>query len=164
MPLVSKNLTILQKEYLFSNSQLLNGIRKGGTIQGRKCANTRSGTNISPSYKETSFCSKWVHDRDTKYSFVLYLKSKPKEGRVPTFVKKRLSSYIILLHSFSILHSIEAVAWNILNSGYQNWWILCHLNVEEDLVHLFFLCPFSISCWWSLQIIVPNSIDTFYIL
>ena len=112
LPLVSSNLTILQKGYPFSDSQLLKGaIRKGGTIQGRKCANTRSGTNISPSYKEKSFCSKWVHDRDTKYSFVLYLKSKPKEGHVPIFVKKRLSSYIILLHSFfSILHPMESVA------------------------------------------------------
>ena len=138
MSLVSRNLTILQKGYPFSDSQLLKGaIRKGGTIQGRKCANTRSGTNTSPSYKEKSFCSKWVHDRDTKYSFVLYLKSKPKEGHVPIFVKKRLSSYIILLHSFflSILHPMESVAWNILKFGHHNRWKLhCYFLVKNIFI------------------------------
>jgi len=34
--------------------------------------------------------------------------------------------------------------------------VLCHANVEEDLIHLFLHCPFSISYWWSLQVIVPK--------
>ena len=41
--------------------------------------------------------------------------------------------------------------------------VLCFLAVEEDLSHLFFHCPFSIACWGILQIVVPNTLDTFQV-
>lgn len=28
--------------------------------------------------------------------------------------------------------------------------VLCHLNTEENLMHLFFHCPFSMCCWNTL--------------
>ena len=42
--------------------------------------------------------------------------------------------------------------------------VLCHLNVEEYLTHLFLHCPFSIACWWSLQVTMPNSTNIFQIM
>jgi hypothetical protein len=35
----------------------------------------------------------------------------------------------------------------------------CTLNVEEDLLHLFFHCPFAASCWFLLHLIIPNCDD-----
>lgn len=35
--------------------------------------------------------------------------------------------------------------------------VFCALNVEEDLVHLLFHCPFSMACWYSLHVLVLNS-------
>ena len=37
--------------------------------------------------------------------------------------------------------------------------VFCLLNVEEDLLHLFFHCPFSQACWFSLNVFLPNSDD-----
>ena len=37
--------------------------------------------------------------------------------------------------------------------------VLCHCNVEEDLAHLLFHCPFSLACWPILQLVLPNSTD-----
>ncbi|PNT72958.1 hypothetical protein BRADI_2g51465v3 [Brachypodium distachyon] len=36
---------------------------------------------------------------------------------------------------------------------------LCLLNVLEDCDHLFFTCPFSVSCWGSLDIYWDMSMD-----
>ena len=41
--------------------------------------------------------------------------------------------------------------------------VLCFLAVEENLAHLFFHCPFSITCWGILHIVVPNMSDTFQV-
>jgi hypothetical protein len=38
--------------------------------------------------------------------------------------------------------------------------VLCHQAIDEDLLHLFFHCPFSIACWYTLRVLVPNSDDT----
>jgi hypothetical protein len=38
--------------------------------------------------------------------------------------------------------------------------VLCICNVEEDLIHLLFQCPFSLACWDTLHLIVPNTSDT----
>jgi hypothetical protein len=35
--------------------------------------------------------------------------------------------------------------------------VFCSLNVEEELQHMLFHCPFAMTCWYSLNIIVPNS-------
>jgi hypothetical protein len=35
--------------------------------------------------------------------------------------------------------------------------VFCTLGFEEDLFHLFFHCPFPVSCWFSLNLIVPNT-------
>jgi len=34
--------------------------------------------------------------------------------------------------------------------------VLCGLNIEEDLAHLLFHCPFSVTCWSTLQLVLPN--------
>lgn len=35
----------------------------------------------------------------------------------------------------------------------------CFTAIEEDLFHLFFHCPFAVTCWSSLQLQVPNSAE-----
>ena len=37
--------------------------------------------------------------------------------------------------------------------------VFCSLGFEEDLCHLFFHCPFAVSCWFSLNLLVPNTSD-----
>jgi hypothetical protein len=42
--------------------------------------------------------------------------------------------------------------------------VLCNLGIDEDLLHLLFHCPFSLACWYSLQLTIPNSQDVGYIV
>ena len=42
--------------------------------------------------------------------------------------------------------------------------VCCSLNLEEDLLHLLFHCPFAMACWYSLQVFIPNSDDITTIL
>jgi hypothetical protein len=42
--------------------------------------------------------------------------------------------------------------------------VFCNLNIEEDLLHLLFHCPFAMTCWYSLNLIIPNSDDILIIL
>jgi len=42
--------------------------------------------------------------------------------------------------------------------------VFCGLNVEEDLAHLLFHCPFSMACWSTLQLVLPNSDDPCFIV
>jgi hypothetical protein len=42
--------------------------------------------------------------------------------------------------------------------------VFCSLNVEEDLLHLLFHCPFAMACWYSLHVFVPNSVNIAVIL
>jgi hypothetical protein len=42
--------------------------------------------------------------------------------------------------------------------------VLCTLNIEEDLLHMLFHCPFAMACWYSLQVFIPNSEDISIIL
>lgn len=42
--------------------------------------------------------------------------------------------------------------------------VFCIYAVEEDWLHLFFHCPFAITCWFSLHLQVPNSSETEVIL
>jgi hypothetical protein len=42
--------------------------------------------------------------------------------------------------------------------------VFYHLGVEESLIHLFLDCPFSVSCWGTLCLIVQNSADPYVIL
>ena len=37
--------------------------------------------------------------------------------------------------------------------------VSCSLDYEEDLLHLFFHCLFAVSCWYRLNLMVPNSSD-----
>jgi hypothetical protein len=37
--------------------------------------------------------------------------------------------------------------------------VLCNLNVQEDVAHLLFQCPFSLNCWATLHFQVPNSLN-----
>jgi hypothetical protein len=37
--------------------------------------------------------------------------------------------------------------------------VFCSLGFEEDLCHLFFHCPFAVSCWFILNLLVPNTSD-----
>jgi len=38
-------------------------------------------------------------------------------------------------------------------------YVFCSLNVEEDLLHLLFHCPFAMACWYNLNIIIQNYDD-----
>ena len=38
--------------------------------------------------------------------------------------------------------------------------VLCAYNVEEDMIHLLFQCPFALACWDTLHLIVPNTSDS----
>lgn len=38
--------------------------------------------------------------------------------------------------------------------------VLCHYNVEEDIAHMLFHCPFSLACWTSLNTLVPSTLET----
>jgi sulfur transfer complex TusBCD TusB component (DsrH family) len=38
------------------------------------------------------------------------------------------------------------------------------LNIEEDLLHLLFQCPFAQACWFTLNVFLPNSDDILHIL
>ena len=38
--------------------------------------------------------------------------------------------------------------------------VLCAYNVEEDLIHLLFQCPFALACWDTLHLTVPNTSDS----
>jgi hypothetical protein len=40
------------------------------------------------------------------------------------------------------------------------WCVLCHGNVEEDIDHLFFNYPFSLSCWAKLGFVWNLGLDT----
>ena len=42
--------------------------------------------------------------------------------------------------------------------------VFCNLDHEEDLFHLFFHCPFAVSYWYSLNVLVPNSLDLEFLL
>ena len=42
--------------------------------------------------------------------------------------------------------------------------VFCMLNVEEDLLHLLFHCPFSQACWFTLNVYIPSSNDILVIL
>lgn len=42
--------------------------------------------------------------------------------------------------------------------------VFCISAIEEDLLHPFFQCPFAITCWFSLQLQVPNSSEVEVIL
>jgi hypothetical protein len=42
--------------------------------------------------------------------------------------------------------------------------VFCMLNIEEDLLHLLFHCPFAHVCWFSLNVYLPNSDDILVIL
>jgi hypothetical protein len=37
--------------------------------------------------------------------------------------------------------------------------VMCTTNVDEDLLHMLFHCPFAAACWYSLQCIVPATDD-----
>ena len=39
--------------------------------------------------------------------------------------------------------------------------VLCHLDTEESLMHLFFSCPFSMSCWNTLGL-APMILDDLF--
>jgi hypothetical protein len=43
-------------------------------------------------------------------------------------------------------------------------YVFCTLNIEEDLLHMLFHCPFAMACWYSLQVFIPNSEDISIIL
>jgi hypothetical protein len=38
--------------------------------------------------------------------------------------------------------------------------VLCDCNVEEDLIHLLFDCPFALACWDTLHFTVPNTSES----
>ena len=42
--------------------------------------------------------------------------------------------------------------------------VFCSLNIEEDLLHMLFHCPFAMACWYSLQLYIPNSEEVSVIL
>ena len=42
--------------------------------------------------------------------------------------------------------------------------VFCTVNVEEYLDHLLFHCPFAMACWYSLDVILPNTNDILIIL
>jgi hypothetical protein len=99
LSLVFRNLTVLQKEYSFSDSQLLKGaIGKGGTIQGSAQILDHAQILVQATKRQISALS-GVHDSDTKYGLVIP-EVKTKGGCVPTFVKKRIFSYILILTPF----------------------------------------------------------------
>ena len=37
--------------------------------------------------------------------------------------------------------------------------VLCHCNMDEDLAHLLFDCPFAAACWNWLQIQIEQQMD-----
>lgn len=37
--------------------------------------------------------------------------------------------------------------------------VLCHLNVEEEIDHLLFHCPFATACWSVLSAVIPGTSD-----
>jgi hypothetical protein len=42
--------------------------------------------------------------------------------------------------------------------------VFCTLHIEEDLIHMLFHCPFAMACWYSLNVLLPNSEDISTIL
>jgi hypothetical protein len=42
--------------------------------------------------------------------------------------------------------------------------VLYNLGVDEDIFHLLFHCPFSMACWSTLQLTIPNSHDVGFIV
>lgn len=42
--------------------------------------------------------------------------------------------------------------------------VFCTHDVDEDLLHLLFHCPFAMAFWYTLGIIIPNSDDLFVII
>jgi hypothetical protein len=42
--------------------------------------------------------------------------------------------------------------------------VFCTLNIEEDLLHMLFYCPFAMACWYNLHVFIPNSEDISVIL
>jgi hypothetical protein len=50
-----------------------------------------------------------------------------------------------------------------MHLGYFNY-VFCSLNIEEDLLHMLFHCPFAMACLYSLQLYIPNSEEVSVIL
>lgn len=42
--------------------------------------------------------------------------------------------------------------------------VFCTRNVEEDLIHLLFHCPFAMACWYTLDLIIPILDDILVII
>jgi len=73
--------------------------------------------------------------------------------------KRKVSFWLALIDRLSTREILRRRNMNLPSYNC----VLCHLNVEESLRHLFFDCPFATSCWNILglaQLIQDNLIDT----
>jgi len=37
--------------------------------------------------------------------------------------------------------------------------VLCACGIDEEISHLLFHCPFSLACWNTLHLVIPNALD-----
>ena len=37
--------------------------------------------------------------------------------------------------------------------------VLCACGIDKEISHLVFHCPFSLACWNTLHLVIPNALD-----